>query len=148
MYGLTDSIKVKYKSAGISKTYKIDFPGIFTFIKEQSVSSSHSMKRWASKYMIQKDCPSCRGLRLNKESLHFKILNKNISEVSQLDILEFNKWIDEVENHLDDQQLQIGFQILQELTKRIKNSDPERRERLKKQALKRERLDNMRLKHN
>ncbi len=120
LYGLTDSIKVKYKSAGISKTYKIDFPGIFTFIKEQSVSSSHSMKRWASKYMIQKDCPSCRGLRLNKESLHFKILNKNISEVSQLDILEFNKWIDEVENHLDDQQLQIGFQILQELTKRIK----------------------------
>ena len=120
LYGLTDSIKVKYKSAGISKTYKIDFPGIFTFIKEQSVSSSHSMKRWASKYMIQKDCPSCRGLRLNKESLHFKILNKNISEVSQLDILEFNKWIDEVGNHLDDQQLQIGFQILQELTKRIK----------------------------
>ena len=120
LYGLTDSIKVKYKSAGISKTYKIDFPGIFTFIKEQSVSSSHSMKRWASKYMIQKDCPSCRGLRLNKESLNFKILNKNISEVSQLDILEFNKWIDEVGNHLDDQQLQIGFQILQELTKRIK----------------------------
>ena len=120
LYGLTDSIKVKYKSAGISKTYKIDFPGIFTFIKEQSVSSSHSMKRWASKYMIQKDCPSCKGLRLNKESLHFKILNKNISEVSQLDILEFNKWIDEVGNHLDDQQLQIGFQILQELTKRIK----------------------------
>ena len=119
LYGLTDSIKVKFKSAGISKTYKIDFPGIFTFIKEQSISSSDSMKRWASKYMIQKDCPSCRGLRLNKESLHFKILNKNISEVSQLDFLEFNKWIDEVGDHLDDQQLQIGFQILQELTKRI-----------------------------
>ena len=40
------------------------------------------------------------------------------------DILEFNKWIDEVGNHLDDQQLQIGFQILQELTKRIKDHWP------------------------
>ena len=74
LYGLTESLKVKLKSAGISKTYKLHFDGIVNFIEEQSkLSSVKSIEKWAGKYMSEHDCKSCNGSRLNIESSHFKV---------------------------------------------------------------------------
>ena len=121
MYGIQDSVKVNLKSAGISKIYKLDFDGIVNFIQDQ-FKHSHikSIERWASKYMSELDCKDCGGSRLNIESSHFKIANKSIDQVSNMDIYHFLQWINSIENQLNKNELKIAKQIIQELQKRLK----------------------------
>ncbi|MDC0204796.1 excinuclease ABC subunit UvrA [Flavobacteriales bacterium] len=120
LYGVKDSLKVKLKTAGISKTYKLNFEGIVNFIEEQSkLSSVKSIKKWAFKYMSEHDCQTCDGSRLNIESSHFKIAGKSITEVSKMDIFSFSNWVSRVDKSLHKSQLLIASQILKELLKRL-----------------------------
>ena len=120
LYGLTENLKVKLKSAGISKTYKLDFDGIVTFIEEQSkLAYVKSIEKWAKKYMSEHDCKSCNGSRLNIESSHFKVADKSINEVSNLDISSFADWVLTIEKSLTKNELKIARQIVKELSKRL-----------------------------
>jgi len=120
LYGLTENLKVKLKSAGISKTYKLDFNGIITFIEEQSkLAYVKSIEKWARKYMSEHDCKSCNGSRLNIESSHFKVADKSINEVSNLDISSFADWVLTIEKSLTKNELKIARQIVKELSKRL-----------------------------
>ena len=120
LYGLTENLKVKLKSAGISKTYKLDFDGIVTFIEEQSkLAYVKSIEKWARKYMSEHDCKSCNGSRLNIESSHFKVADKSINEVSNLDISSFADWVLTIEKSLTKNELKIARQIVKELSKRL-----------------------------
>ena len=120
LYGLTENLKVKLKSAGISKTYKLDFDGIVTFIEEQSkLAYVKSIEKWARKYMSEHDCKSCNGSRLNIESSHFKVADKSINEVSNLDISSFADWVLTIEKALTKNELKIARQIVKELSKRL-----------------------------
>ncbi|HIG32708.1 MAG TPA: excinuclease ABC subunit UvrA [Flavobacteriales bacterium] len=120
LHGLTENLKVKLKSAGISKTYKLHFEGIVNFIEVQSkLSYVKSIEKWAGRYMSAYDCKSCNGSRLNIESSHFKIAGKSINEVSNLDISSFAKWVLIIEKSLTDNDLKIAKQIIKELTKRL-----------------------------
>ena len=120
LYGLTENLKVKLKSAGISKTYKLDFDGIVTFIEEQSkLAYVKSIEKWAKKYMSEHDCKSCNGSRLNIESSHFKVADKSINEVSNLDISSFADWLLTIEKSLTKNELKIARQIVKELSKRL-----------------------------
>ena len=88
LYGGKDKFSVESKSLGLSRNYNLDFEGIANFIESQfKHSDSRSIKRWAKEYMDKIKCPSCQGSRLKKESLYFKINNKNISELSEMDII-------------------------------------------------------------
>jgi excinuclease ABC subunit A len=120
MYGETDTLKVKLKTAGISKTYKLNFDGIVNFIQEQSKNSYvKSIEKWASKYMSEHDCKSCGGSRLNVESSHFKVAGKGIHEVSNMDISSFEDWVLTIEKSLNKNELKIAKQIIKELSKRL-----------------------------
>ena len=120
LYGITENLKVKLKSAGISKTYKLHFDGIVNFIEEQSkLAYVKSIEKWAGKYMSEHDCKSCNGSRLNIESSHFKVADKSINEVSNLDISSFAKWVLTIEKSLNENELKIANQIVKELTKRL-----------------------------
>ncbi|MBT3621981.1 MAG: excinuclease ABC subunit UvrA [Flavobacteriales bacterium] len=120
LYGLTANLKVKLKSAGISKTYKLQFDGIVNFIEEQSkLSYVKSIEKWAKKYMSEHDCKSCNGSRLNIESSHFKVADKSINEVSNLDISSFADWVLTIEKSLTKNELKIAKQIVKELSKRL-----------------------------
>ena len=57
-------------------------------------SDSERIKKWAESFMSINQCPECHGQRLKKESLHFKIGNKNISELGQLDLKELFDWFE------------------------------------------------------
>lgn len=87
LYGLKETVDVQLKFADVSKVYKIDFEGIVPFLEEmmedKSLPSSWSVSRKFSKTI---PCSSCQGFRLNKESLHFKIDQKNIAEVAHFDL--------------------------------------------------------------
>ena len=120
MYGIEDTLKVHLTSAGISKTYKLNFDGIVNFIQEQSKHSDiKSIEKWADKYMSELDCKSCGGSRLNTESSHFKVADKSIYEVSNMDISTFACWVNSIETSLNKNELKIAKQIIKELSKRL-----------------------------
>ena len=101
LYGMQENFSVKLKSAGISKEYKIQFDGIINFIEDQSkLSYVKSIARWANKYMSEYHCESCGGSRLNKESTSYKVGEKNIKELSTMDISHFYSWVTSVKKRL------------------------------------------------
>src|SRR5882672_7112435 len=80
------------------------FEGIVNFLEKQRDDGSEALKKWVEDFMITKTCPECNGARLKKEALHFKIDNRNISELSLLDIQELRKWFNNLESRLSDKQ--------------------------------------------
>ena len=105
---------------GVTRKYEIDFEGIISFIYDQFDSSeSSAIKRWAKKYMDEIPCPTCQGNRLKKEALYFKIDNKNISELAQLDVIDLSHWFKNIESKLSQKQQIIGQEVLKEIRTRI-----------------------------
>ena len=120
LYGLNESFEVELKNAGLNKTYKIQFEGIASFLEDQYFnSSSPKLRRWAGDYMSKIDCKDCEGSRLNLESRHFLIDNKNISQVAQLDIKGLQSWLNDLPEKIDKKQNIIAKEILKELNKRV-----------------------------
>ena len=119
-YGGKESFEVTSKTAGVTKRYQIDFEGIVSFIKYQyDQNDSSSIKRWAKQYMEQKKCYSCNGSRLKPESLQFKIDNKNIAELSEMDIDSLLYWIENCSKKLTDKQNKVAKEILKEIKNRL-----------------------------
>ncbi len=118
LYGGKDSFDIESKLIGVTKNYQIEFEGIEKFIKNQyEQSGSRSIKRWAKGFMNENTCSQCNGTRLKKESLFFKINNKNIGELSQMDIIELAKWFENLQLNKTEQL--IGAEILKEIKDRI-----------------------------
>jgi len=119
--GGNEKFSVKSEVMGITRDYKIDFEGISNFIKNQfNESESSSIKRWAKEFMDEVSCTSCGGSRLRKESLNFKVHQKNIFELASMDIQELYGWFSDVPNHLSDKQKTIALEIVKEITTRLK----------------------------
>ena len=82
-------------------------------------SSSDRIRRWAEEFMTIVDCPVCDGYRLKKESLHFKIAEKHIGELSHMDLDVLYKWLDGIEDKLSKRQKAIGKEVLKEIRLRL-----------------------------
>ena len=120
MNGGNEKFSVKSTAAGVTKDYKIDFEGISHFIKNQhDESGSTSLKRWAKDFMDEVDCPECKGSRLKKEALYFKINDKNIADLSAMDISELTVWFAELEQQLTDKQKAIATEVIKEIKSRL-----------------------------
>src|SRR5690606_6121591 len=120
LHGGNEKFSVVSKVMGITKDYKIDFEGIANFIKNQyEQADSQSIKRWAKEFMDENDCSDCHGTRLRKEALYFKIHEKNIGELVQMDIAELADWFADLPQHLDNKQQVIATEILKEITARL-----------------------------
>ncbi|WP_448606770.1 excinuclease ABC subunit UvrA [Paenimyroides ceti] len=118
--GGKESFSVASKVLGITKEYKIDFEGIANFIKNQfEESESTSIKRWAKDFMDEITCPSCNGSRLRKESLYFKINDRNIADLVSMDIDQLHNWFKNIEEDLSEKQKTIGREIIKEITTRL-----------------------------
>lgn len=120
LYGMNDNFQMEMKSLGVNKVYNINFEGIVHFIEEQyRNSSSPKLKRWAAEYMNKVDCRECKGSRLNKVAQFFKIDQKNISEISNMDISQLKEWLQNLNEKLSEKQQIIAKEILKELHKRV-----------------------------
>jgi excinuclease ABC subunit A len=118
MYGDDEPVgvaSVKYPGT----EWTTDFEGIINFLQKQRDEGSEAMKKWVEDFTITRKCPECHGARLKKESLHFKIDGKNISELSLMGITQLSKWFDGLENRLDSKQKVIAVEVLKEIRKRI-----------------------------
>jgi len=116
--GTTENFDLESKIMGVTHNYEIDFEGITNFITNQyKESTSTTIKRWAKGFMNENSCSSCNGSRLRVESLHYKINNKNISELAQMDIIHLAEWFKKIK--LTNKQQIIGAEILKEINTRI-----------------------------
>jgi len=120
LHGGNEKFSVESKNLGITRNYKIDFEGIIAFINSQyKDSNSTSIKRWAKEYMNHNNCSVCNGNRLKKESLHFKVNEKNISELAKMDIIDLTTWIKDLDNHLSEKQHKIASEVIKEINTRL-----------------------------
>jgi len=118
--GGKEKFSVESKVLGVTKEYKIEFEGIAHFIKNQhDESGSTSIKRWAKEFMDEVNCPVCEGSRLKKEALFFKIKDKNITELCNMDISDVTAWFLDLNTHLSDKQKTIATEVIKEIKDRL-----------------------------
>jgi excinuclease ABC subunit A len=118
--GSLENVKIDKEIVHTSSDYFVSFDGVIKYL--QSVienDDSQSSLKWASQFLAQRECPECHGQRLKAEALSYRIANKNIAEVANMDISELNEWLSKVEEHLDSQKAQIAHEILKELRTRV-----------------------------
>lgn len=100
--------------------YETQFEGIVNMvIRWFNDTGSDYVKQWAEKFMSVNACPSCNGTRLRKESLWFKIDDKNIAELSEMNLNDLKHWFVGIEKRLDKKQNIIAVEILKEINERL-----------------------------
>ncbi|EEK14488.1 excinuclease ABC, A subunit [Capnocytophaga gingivalis ATCC 33624] len=121
LFGGKEKFSEKSETMGVTRDFSIDFEGIVNFIEQQyqDSESSSSMQRWAKDFMEEKPCPECEGSRLRKEALYFRIADKNIAQLSAMDIGELVQWFDTLPEKLSDRQEKIAHEILKEINERL-----------------------------
>ncbi len=119
-FGGNEKFDVSSKALGITRSYKIDFEGVATFLQNTyEANESTSLKRWAKEYMDKIPCPECGGTRLRKESLYFKVNGKNIAELAHMDVVELAEWFKNLEKDLSETQQKIASEIIKEVRSRL-----------------------------
>jgi excinuclease ABC subunit A len=122
LYGSEEPVKLEDTPLGNSSNYFLSFEGVVNYISNlQSTTDSESdpETRWAEQYIKHITCPVCNGHRLNKETLHFRVYDKNIAELAEMDINDLAIWLANVEKFLSEKQKKIGTEILKELQTRV-----------------------------
>lgn len=118
MNGSDEHLNIKNQTIGTN--YFLSYDGILKYIEMQSDNSaSATEQKWANQYSKEIKCPECNGAKLKKESLHFRIHDKNIAELSAMDISQLADWLATVETHLSDKQKTIAIEILKEIRTRL-----------------------------
>lgn len=116
LYGSDELFKVTTEAG----SYNSNFEGIATFITKQSEDDpSPGMLKWAQGFTDKKVCPTCNGARLKKEALYFKIAEKNIAEIADMDISVLQKFFKDIEKKLSKNQNIIGIEVIKEIRARI-----------------------------
>jgi len=111
---------INSKELGLSREYNIDYQGIETFVKDQlNNNESKNLRRWSLQFLDKNTCKSCNGSRLKMESMYFKILDKNINDLSTMDLIELSIWTKDLGGKLSKRDYKISEEIIKELRVRI-----------------------------
>lgn len=120
LYGSVENIRIRKELVHTSSDYFIEFDGVVKYLRNVIENDdSAGGQKWADQFQTVCTCPECHGQRLNRESLSYRIWDKNISEVADLDISELKEWIKEAEAHLNERQKKIASEIIKEIMTRI-----------------------------
>lgn len=120
LYGVNEKVTLDLDYAQIKKTYKISFEGVFQYLTRLAKGNEEGeSQKFKTQIFEDKICPNCKGKRLKKESLFFKLDHKDISEISNFPLKQLEKWLKELPNHLNDNQKIIANELLQEISKRL-----------------------------
>ena len=120
LYGSDESFKLVNTPLGASSNYFLSFEGVVNYIQShQEENGKGTSRKWSDQFITKVNCPECNGARLKKESLHFRIADKNIAELSAMDINDLAEWFRDVENDMSGRQKKIAIEILKEIRERI-----------------------------
>ena len=121
LYGSLEPVKIDKELVHTSSDYFTTFDGVVKYMRSvMENDDTASGQKWADQFLAVCQCPECKGMRLNKESLSYRVWDKNISELANMDIKALMTWLDEAEKHLDERQKAIATEILKEIRTRIK----------------------------
>ena len=121
LYGSLEPVKIDKELVHTSSDYFTTFDGVVKYMRSvMENDDTASGQKWADQFLAVCQCPECKGMRLNKESLSYRVWDKNISELANMDIKALMLWLDEAEKHLDERQKAIATEILKEIRTRIK----------------------------
>ncbi len=121
LYGSLEPVKIEKELVHTSSDYFTTFDGVVKYMRSvMENDDTASGQKWADQFLAVCQCPECKGMRLNKESLSYRVWDKNISELANMDIKALMTWLDEAEKHLDERQKAIATEILKEIRTRIK----------------------------
>ncbi len=120
LFGTNQRIQLKNTPLGISMNYMMSYEGVVKYIDSQR-DGNHSKKaqKWANQFVKTIECPQCKGKRLKKESLYFRIDGKDISTLAQMDMEELGEWLNGLENRITKRQRIIGTEVIKEIRGRL-----------------------------
>lgn len=120
LYGSLEKLKIAKELVHTTSDYFVSFDGIIKYLRTVMENDDSSAgKKWADQFIAEVQCPECHGHRLNREALSYKIWDKNIADLAEMDITELKDWVDHVEEHMSEKQRTIAVEIIKEIRKRI-----------------------------
>ena len=121
LYGSLEKLKIAKELIHTTSDYFVSFDGIIKYLSTVIENDDSSAgKKWADQFIAETQCPECHGHRLSREALSYKIWDKNIADLAEMDINELKDWVDHVEEHMNEKQQMIAVEIIKEIRKRIK----------------------------
>jgi excinuclease ABC subunit A len=120
LYGSEEPLKLQNTPLGANSNYFLSFEGIINHLQNQTGEGNGTPGKQQTRQFIKKvSCPHCNGTRLKAEMLYFRIHEKNIAELSAMDIGELHEWFQGIEKHLNERQNIIARDILKEIRSRL-----------------------------
>ncbi len=121
LYGGGEPLEVTTSYGEEEWTYNLAAEGIVNMLKRwYTDTTSEKIRQWAEDFLAVMVCPECKGTRLKQESLWFKIAERNISELAELDLAELYRTLEGIENDMSDRQRAIARDVLKEIRFRLK----------------------------
>ena len=121
LYGTLERVRIPKEIAKTSSDYFTEFEGVVKYLRQIIENDdSASAQKWADQFMGMVQCPQCKGTRLNKEALSYRIWDKNISELAGMDIDQLYDWLGQAPDHMDERQKNIAAEIIKEIRTRLK----------------------------
>ena len=120
MFGSIENVRIPKERVHTSSDYFVAYDGVVKYLRSVMENDDTAAgQKWADQFLAVADCPECHGQRLRKESLAYRIWDKNIAELSHFDLNNLREWLDELPDHLSTTQQKIGNEILKELRTRV-----------------------------
>ena len=120
LYGSLEKVRISKELVHTNSDYFSSFDGVIKYLRSVMENDETAAgKKWADQFIAERECPECKGQRLNREARSYRIWNKNIAELSVMDIADLKIWIEKVEQHLNEKQQLVAKEILKEIRKRI-----------------------------
>jgi excinuclease ABC, A subunit len=120
LYGSMERVKISKDLIHTSSDFFSTYDGLIKYLRSvMENDDSAASQKWADQFLATCECPECHGQKLKRESLSFKIWDKNIAELANMDIADLRQWLDQVEEHLDSKGRKIAAEILKEIRTRV-----------------------------
>ena len=120
LYGSMERVKISKDLIHTSSDFFSTYDGLIKYLRSvMENDDSAASQKWADQFLATCECPECHGQRLKRESLSFKIWDKNIAELANMDITDLRQWLNQVEEHLDSKGRKIAAEILKEIRTRV-----------------------------
>ena len=120
LYGSMERVKIAKELVYTSSDFFSTYDGLIKYLKSvMDNDDSASSQKWADQFLATCQCPDCKGQKLKRESLAYKVWDKNIAELANMDISDLKTWLDNVEEHLDTKGRKIAAEIVKEIRTRV-----------------------------
>ncbi len=120
LYGKLGNVRIAKELVHTSTDYFIAYDGVMKYLRQvMDNDDSAAGQKWADQFLQMSVCPECQGQRLNREALSYRIYDKNIAQLANMDLGQLREWIDEAMPYLDHKQQAIATEIMKEIRTRI-----------------------------